>query len=437
MDIQQQLKKITSQWFLTEPLLFSTVCTHTLVENNSMSVPMRTGRMRIEYSPLVLQNCNAQQLEDYLKVEVFRILLQHPYKRQPYNAKRGVLTLASDVTINSFFKTGGHEGYAGYGVLLPGVEYCKSQAIRFTTLEHPLGIKWHLLDEEKFFQRNMHINPKNGYLEPVDDLSFEQWYKWLLFLITETAIAGSENAGSAEGNQDKYSQPNLEELSELWEENEEAQKDIKDQIKKAEKDQGWGELGGGAIIKIKDECDFSFDYRKALTQFRANIVSASRSLTRMKPSRRYGFKAMGSRYERKANILVAVDVSGSITEESFEHFYHAIKNFFFLGIIEKIDLIFFDVNLKNTTPVTFRKKIDLEQIKGRGGTNFQPAIDFYFNHNDIYNGMIIFTDGEGPIPQFAGRKGNVLWILEGRLAFEKSRKWIDTLPGCKSTYLPF
>lgn len=429
MDFQKRFKEISSKWFLSEPLLFQSICTHTIIPNQSLTVPMRTGKMRIEYSPLLLEKLNPEQIEEYLKIEAFRILLEHPYKRQPYNSKRGILLLASDVTINQFYKT-------TTGIQTAGIEYCKNQAVRFTTLEHPLGIKWTGTDELKFFQRNMHIEPKTGNLLTIDDLSYEQWYKWLLFLINEIAIAGSENSGNSEGN-NKFSQPQLEEASELWEENEEAQKEIESLIKKAEQEQGWGGIGGNGILTIKTECDFSFDYRKALTQFRSNIVSASRKLTRMKPSRRYGFKAMGSRYDRKANVLIAVDVSGSITEESYNHFIHAVKNFFYLGIIEKIDLIFFDVNLKNTTPISFKKKIDLGQIKGRGGTNFQPAIDFYFENRDVYNGMIIFTDGEGNIPKLNGNMANILWILEGRIAYEKSKQWIHTLPGCKSTYLPF
>ena len=68
---------------------------------------------------------------------------------------------------------------------------------------------------------------------------------------------------------------------------------------------------------------------------------------------------------------------------------------------------------------SFKKKIDLGQIKGRGGTNFQPAIDFYFENRDVYNGMIIFTDGEGNIPKLNGNMANILWILEGRIAYEK------------------
>jgi predicted metal-dependent peptidase len=159
----------------------------------------------------------------------------------------------------------------------------------------------------------------------------------------------------------------------------------------------------------------------------------------MKPSRRYGFAAMGSRYERKADILIAVDVSGSITDESFARFYHAIKNFFFLRIIENIDLIFFDVNLKNTRPVKFSKNFKLSEITGRGGTSFQPPIDFFLENKNKYSGMIIFTDGEGEVPKLSGGSlgsASILWILDSRLAYEKSRWWIESLPGNSGTFLP-
>ena len=155
----------------------------------------------------------------------------------------------------------------------------------------------------------------------------------------------------------------------------------------------------------------------------------------MKPSRRYGFSAMGSRYERKADILIAVDVSGSITDESFNRFYHAIKNFFFLRIIENIDVIFFDVNLKNTSPVKFTRNFKLSEITGRGGTSFQPPVDYFLENKKRYAGMIIFTDGEGDVPKLKAA-APILWILDNRLAFEKSRWWIENLPGCWATFLP-
>lgn len=428
-ELEKKLKAIVTDWFYNQPLLFSIASTHSLIANPLMNSPMRSGQRRIEYSPSLLKNASLSQLSAYFTFEVYRILLHHPYSRKPYNAKPGIMTLASDAIVYQLLVK--DKAPIVDEINLPSIEYLKNQASRFHNLINPLGEKWAGTDEEKFFQRNLNIDRKTGHLTFVDDLTFEEAYRWILFLVQETSIAG-QNAGSAEGDGNFQS-----DAADLWEENQEARQEITENIQKAEIDQGWGALGGNLQRQLKDSCDFSFDYRRALTQFRQNIVSANRKLTRMRPSRRYGFKAMGSRYERKANILIAIDVSGSITDQSFEHFSHAIKNFFFLGIIEKIDLIFFDVNLKNTKPITFKKKINLEEIKGRGGTNFQPPIDFYTENRTQYSGLIIFTDGEGSIPQVNASCKNILWILDSRLAYEKASNWIKTLPGNKSTFLPF
>ena len=395
MTSEKRLSAIIKNWFITEPLLFSVVTTHHLVLNDELTVPMRTGRQCIEFSELLTGDLSDAQLTDYLKIEAYRILLKHPYARQPYKANPTALQLASDVIISKYFTPPS-------GIETAGVVYLKS-----------IGL--------------MRYN---------EDLTFEQWYKKLLKIIRESSAGGGEASGA--GALSDYDLSAVTESAELWQEDENAQKQIDDKIKKADIENGWGETGGNLVRTLQEQADFSFDFRRALTRFRANIVSVNRRLTRMKPSRRYGFAAMGSRYERKADILIAVDVSGSITDESFARFYKAIKNFFFLKIIENIDLIFFDVNLKNTKPVKFTKNLNLSEITGRGGTNFQPPIDYFIENHSRYSGMIIFTDGEGDVPKVSGAIGNssILWILDSRLAYEKSRWWIDKLQGSSATYLP-
>ena len=429
MTCENRLKTIIKNWFISEPLLFSIITTHHLVMNDGLSVAMRTGRMCIEFSNLLCSELSDTELTDFLKIETYRILLKHPYARQPYKANPTALQLASDVVIAKYF-------VPPSGIESAGIVYLKSQAWRFSTLDYPLGKRWSDTDELKFFQRNLQIDRNTGLLKTVDDLTFEQWYKWLLFLIRETSAGGGEASGA--GALSDYDLSAITESAELWQEDESAQNQIDDKIKKAEIQNGWGETGGNLVRTLQEQTDFSFDYRRALTKFRANIVSVNRRLTRMKPSRRYGFSAMGSRYERKADILIAVDVSGSITDESFTRFYHAIKNFFFLKIIENIDLIFFDVNLKNTSPIKFSKNLKLAEIQGRGGTNFQPPIDYFLENRSRYSGMIIFTDGEGEVPKMTGGSGNasILWILDSRFAYEKSRWWIESLPGNFGTFLP-
>lgn len=393
----KRISSIISSWFYSDPLFFSISQMHYIVPNENISCVMRSGNHKVEYNPALIKNFDDSTLEKYLSIEMTRILLGHPYQRQPYHAKPVILALASDAVI---WQLDGKFGMQNMerGIELAGVRYLKEKVGPYATFP---------------------------------EMNFEKWYKYIYDLVYSQK--GGESAGgvSVDGMQ------SLSEMAELWSEDEEVLSEIESEIKSA--DEGVSDDGeGGELIRaLKENADFSFDYRKALTQFRQNIVSADRKLTRMRPSRRYGFKAMGSRYERKANVLIAIDVSGSITDESFEHFAHAIKNFFFLGLIEKIDLIFFDVNLKNTTPISFSKKVNLDEIKGRGGTNFQIPFDYFEEHKSEYSGMIIFSDGEGSCPLVKSGVKNILWILDSRQSFEKNGQWITKQALCRATYLPF
>ena len=94
-------------------------------------------------------------------------------------------------------------------------------------------------------------------------------------------------------------------------------------------------------------------------------------------------------------------------------------------------------NLKEQYKIEIdKKKIDLKEVKGMGGTNFQVPADYYAEHKSEYSGMIIFTDGDGEPPQIDGC-ASVLWILDSRINFEKSRQWITKICNCQATFLPF
>ena len=71
----EKIKKIITQWFYTEPLMFSVSETHVIIENKNLSVPFRSGKMCIEYSPDILKDFSDHKIEFLLKVEFTRILL--------------------------------------------------------------------------------------------------------------------------------------------------------------------------------------------------------------------------------------------------------------------------------------------------------------------------------------------------------------------------
>ena len=102
--IEEKIHKIVEDWFLMEPALFVIWCTHKLVKNEKLAVPMRSGRQMIEFNPEMMKDWNESEIAERLRFEVMRILLGHPYMRQPFKARKGILGLASDITLKSLYK---------------------------------------------------------------------------------------------------------------------------------------------------------------------------------------------------------------------------------------------------------------------------------------------------------------------------------------------
>ena len=398
MDAKERIKDITEYWFLTEPLLFAAYCTHELAQNNNLKIPLRTGKKRIEYNPSLIKDYSDKSLMEYLKIEVFRILLKHPYQRLPPFPNRKVLTYASNITIV--------DSYAPK-VELAGVD------------------RWPL----------------------PEGLCFEEYYNKVFAILSnppedgadsgETIIPPENPQKTSDDEDDGQSeQPDqLTQLSALWEEDEELCCDINNLIELAESSNTWGNIPLNLQELIKASKVIAMDYRKMLSLFKTSILSSKRSLTRMRPSRRFGFAFMGSRYNLATNLLIAVDVSGSVSEASLERFFSVINRFFKNGV-EKLDVIQFDHELKTANPIPLKKAKHEVKITGRGGTSFQPAADYYCTHPE-YDGLIYFTDGYAPVPQFNTKRIiDVLWILTNKKDYEKHKDWIKKIARNRATYIP-
>lgn len=95
-----------------------------------------------------------------------------------------------------------------------------------------------------------------------------------------------------------------------------------------------------------------------------------------------------------------------------------------------------------------RKKLygwtEMRTTTERGGTAFQPVIDYYCLVKK-YDGLIIITDGWADKPTLPHNfKGYILWMLYGDNAYKSSNrytlndytKWIVTFPRSRYLILP-
>lgn len=391
-NTEQKIRKIIEQWFLTDPLLFAAYCTHTLCRNDALTVPFRTGKGRIEFSEDSTATLNEAEIENYLKLEIIRILLQHPYRRNPHKCDLGILTLASNITIFD----------SNPGCFYSGITKAKNA----------------------FNDTDFYCDRLKTALNLPDGLSFEEYYARL-----------SDQAAHMSAGLDSQAVPNAGQISELWEENVLQSAQMCKIIESARLTKQWGNISSSLQARIIAEMNIETDYRHMLSFFRTSVLSSKRTLTRMKPSRRFGFDAMGSRYELKSKLLVAVDVSGSVSYKNLACFFSIINRFFKYGI-EKLDIIQFDSVLRTEKPIELKKAQREVTILGRGGTSFQPAADYYCKHIE-YDGLIYFTDGHAPLPVFKTKRHiDVLWILTTRKNYTRYKDKIRNIKHNKVTYVP-
>ena len=182
----------------------------------------------------------------------------------------------------------------------------------------------------------------------------------------------------------------------------------------------WGSLAGELAERVKASAKASIDWKKVLFGFRAQVLSMNRRLTRMRPSRRTGFDNMGSLRQFTSRLLVALDVSGSITREGISYFLGVVNSAFKYGITE-IEVIQFETDV--TVSQTLRHAMRESIAVGRGGTNFQAPVDYAAERD--FDGLVILTDGEALAPQIpAGFHTEILWVCESEYAFERHAEWM-------------
>lgn len=428
MNAIDRIKKIGERWFLTEPLLFAVYCSHEFVENNSIDVPMRTGNMKIEFAPKILDRIADDVLVEYMKIEMFRILLKHPYQRQPSFAAKALLTMASNVTIADVYDVSREVKMqmSGTELKLPGglcfEEYYNLLLQNAAPNSGKIGDKPQQSDDKSEQGEDAQGNGGQGGESAGQD-----------------GESSGRNGGCSDGSSGGQGAGNSQEqrdsqISELWEENEEACCSINEFIEVATESNTWGSIPGKLQGLIKASLKVDMDYRKMLSLFKTSVISSRRRLTRMRPNRRFGFDAMGSRYELSTNLLIAVDVSGSVTDKSLQFFFSVINRLFKYGV-EKLDVLQFDAQIQGEIE-PLKKARKTVKIMGRGGTSFQPAADYYCEHPE-YDGLIYFTDGYAPPPKFNTKRPiDVLWVLCSRQCYEKSGGWIRNMKRNRVTFIP-
>ncbi|EGF26929.1 DUF2201 family putative metallopeptidase [Rhodopirellula baltica] len=450
---RERITRVVESWYLVDPLLFAAWTLHEVVAKPEIAT-LRVAHGRVEFNPAFVSSLKQDELGEVLRFEAMRILLGHPYaRRQP---KTELSYSASNLTVQECLRsklpmprprevlgseTHDHQYFEYYYRQLAEREGDQPDPSEDSTPEPDQS------DDSKPGEGTSHAEETLG-----DDSSDagDSGNDAVAEQEDETSDESSveEDGGiSAESNEPTPDSPSLEqaadssvgndlesyvdpsqtgaENADQWDADDLLHEEIKSAVADAAENGGWGTLPGHAQERLLATLRPPLDYRSILRQFRQSVLSVDRRLTRMRPSRRYGFAQMGSRYDFTTRLLFAVDVSGSMSHRDLQNGFSIINRFFQYGI-RSIDVVWFDTQIR-CEPLTFRSARRDVSITGRGGTDLGCVTEFIDEHRG-YDGVVVFTDGDSPHPKRpANRQTRILWLFNTQAAFRKSASDLRSL----------
>ena len=315
------------------------------------AVNFKGAKYVIYFNPIIFLSLDMKQMESTIKHEILHILSLHLLRGKELKNKYSTLAIniAMDVVVNQY------------------LNYLPPYA---TTLQ------W----------LNSNYNLK---LEP--DESFEYYVEKVQ---TELDLQEIDENGE---EVDKIDEKTLKEFTEKF-------------VTLSQKGEIPNYLGGliSALKNSKGELPWNLYLKKLMGTVESNRKKTITRRNRRQPNR---LDLRGELRGHKAEIAVALDTSGSISDEEFKQ---AIKEV--LQIVKnynhEITIIECDNEIRRTYKVKSVKDIK-ERINIRGGTKFTPVFE-YANKKKL-NLLVYFTDGKGEDSlEVIPRGYKVLWVISGR-----------------------
>lgn len=144
------------------------------------------------------------------------------------------------------------------------------------------------------------------------------------------------------------------------------------------------------------------DWKTFLRRFVQNSYKEHTITTRRRQSRRYEDNP-GLRHESDFELLVGIDSSGSVSNDELREFMQEIENIH----KNRCDIRILVCDTRIVQDFTYKGGKTEIEIKGRGGTSFEPVLEVYEKSPSTC--LVYFTDGECSLERRL--KKPVLWII--------------------------
>ena len=160
-------------------------------------------------------------------------------------------------------------------------------------------------------------------------------------------------------------------------------------VNECQKTNEWGNVPSAMQEYLKENYGQKrLDWKAILRYFLSQTIRGEKIPTRRRLNKRYGYVHPGERPQYHANILVAIDQSGSVGDDLLTEFFAELVNL-------SEDVAFFTIHFDTEPDENSLKKWEkggkTQASRTRcGGTEFKPVSD-YADKNG-YDGLIVLTD---------------------------------------------
>jgi predicted metal-dependent peptidase len=174
-----------------------------------------------------------------------------------------------------------------------------------------------------------------------------------------------------------------------------------------------GKMGGALARMIEHLLQPQLPWRMLLARYMTATARDDYNWSR--PSRREGDAIMPSLKSNELNVVVALDTSGSVSDEEMRQFLSevdAIKG----QAHARITLLACDAELAVDGPWIYEAWEEFRlprEFKGGGGTDFRPVFEWLERADRRPDLVIYFTDAQGQFPEHEPACP-VIWLVKGK-----------------------
>lgn len=410
---EEKLEKIMVMFFYEDPILLQAFCLLKKVPDpyqDTIGINLTRKHPRLTYNPNFVNITHPEVLETILISEGLRILLRHVSSR--LKEPKSVAHMSSDMSICSLMNS-------DITKLLDGIDVSE-----FLMAPSTFGFKEQKSHEEYFRMLIEKMDQVRDYIQqnwPSNEDSDEDDQSMSMF-------GGGSQDQDGEGQGDSSHQNTEKEFKEYdnqkdalhdyknpmgtstqgWGDDSDEHFDVAlatviDQNKNSAKN--WGKFTGHMKTEIVAAFTPKVNPKDVLKRFYKSVLAGSTQTTRMKVNRRFDILQPGKRRTYKTKVVFALDVSGSMSDDDIAEGLSVVN-----ACLKHAEIVFVTFDTQITEVVgTLKRAKETFKVKGRGGTDFNEAIDFAKKEN--CDGLIIFTDGGAPaVPK--PNKLKVCWLMD-------------------------